>query len=134
MPLHVVDNEDRRDWARAALDAFGEQSGQIGMDYADAEHLDEIAGDLIADLFHLANAAGLDIDALIERARDHHAHEHEDDEDDEDEEGPKTYDHDARPDDDNQPGDRCKDCGEAITWVGPSHVDWIHVAEQDWTS
>lgn len=35
--------------------------------------------------------------------------------------------HDARPDDDNEPGDRCKDCGRPITWDGPSHLDWSHV-------
>lgn len=39
----------------------------------------------------------------------------------------KIYDHDARPDDDPEPGDRCKDCGEDITWTGPSHLDWLHV-------
>ena len=38
-----------------------------------------------------------------------------------------TYDHEARPDDDNEPGDRCKDCGQAVVWIGPSHVDWLHV-------
>jgi hypothetical protein len=37
-------------------------------------------------------------------------------------------DHRARPDDDPEPGDRCKECGEAITWAGPSTVtDWEHV-------
>lgn len=34
--------------------------------------------------------------------------------------------HDARPDDDNEPGDRCKDCGRDVTWIGPSHTDWQH--------
>lgn len=43
-------------------------------------------------------------------------------------EGVKTYDHDARPDDDPEPGDRCKDCGEDISWIGPSLTrDWEHV-------
>lgn len=37
------------------------------------------------------------------------------------------YDHDARPDDLPEPGDRCKTCGEPITWMGPSHLDWLHV-------
>lgn len=36
------------------------------------------------------------------------------------------YDHEARPDDDPEPGDRCKDCGETITWMGPSDRDWLH--------
>lgn len=35
-------------------------------------------------------------------------------------------DHDARPDDSPEPGDRCKDCGEDITWVGPGSADWEH--------
>jgi hypothetical protein len=46
------------------------------------------------------------------------------------------YNHDARPSDDAEPGDHCKDCGEGITWMGPTavesitdpgyHVDWLH--------
>jgi hypothetical protein len=37
--------------------------------------------------------------------------------------------HDPRPDDDPEPGDRCKDCGQSIVWVGPSTAyDWEHVA------
>lgn len=43
----------------------------------------------------------------------------------------KVYDHDARPADDNQPGDRCKDCGDDVTWVGPSSGDWLHVDDPD---
>jgi hypothetical protein len=152
---HEVDNEDRRTWARAALDAFGEQTGQTGYDYSDAEMLEEIAGDLICNLFHLADAAGLDPNKLIERGRFHYDDEVEDPEDDCDECGMpapagdpdnnryhatscslhpdnivttvSTYNHDARPDDDNEPGDRCKDCGQAVVWIGPSHVDWLHV-------
>ena len=38
--------------------------------------------------------------------------------------------HDARPDDDPEPGDRCKDCGAPITWNGPSQTDWSHVYEE----
>lgn len=37
--------------------------------------------------------------------------------------------HPARPDDDPEPGDRCKDCGEPITWLGPSMTDWEHTAD-----
>ena len=37
------------------------------------------------------------------------------------------YDHPARPDDDPRPGDRCKDCGAQITWIGPDPAsDWGH--------
>ena len=35
--------------------------------------------------------------------------------------------HKARPDDNPEPGDRCKDCGFPITWLGPSQYDWAHV-------
>lgn len=38
------------------------------------------------------------------------------------------YDHEARPDDDNEPGDRCKDCGEDITWHG-TNPEWMHVGD-----
>lgn len=41
------------------------------------------------------------------------------------------YDHPARPDDLPEPGDRCKDCGEDITWRGPSHTDWLHVDDKE---
>ncbi len=41
---------------------------------------------------------------------------------------PTTEDgHTARPDDDPAPGDRCKDCGREVTWLGPSMSDWEHV-------
>lgn len=36
-------------------------------------------------------------------------------------------DHSARPSDGNGPGDRCKDCGIHIVWVGPSASDWMHL-------
>lgn len=39
----------------------------------------------------------------------------------------KTYDHEPMPDDMPEPGDRCKECGEAVTWMGPSQYDWMHV-------
>lgn len=40
----------------------------------------------------------------------------------------KVYDHDPRPDDMPEPGDRCRECGEDITWVGPDlYADWLHV-------
>ena len=42
----------------------------------------------------------------------------------------RAWEHPARPDDDPEPGDRCKDCGKEITWVGPSQVDWLHVDTQ----
>lgn len=38
-----------------------------------------------------------------------------------------SFQHYARPDDDPTPGDRCKDCGQPVTWVGPSHTDWEHI-------
>lgn len=44
--------------------------------------------------------------------------------------GGETYDHDARPDDDPEPGDRCKDCGEPVIWMGPGMYDWMHVNDE----
>lgn len=36
-------------------------------------------------------------------------------------------DHEIRPDDLPEEGDRCKECGKPITWIGPSTVtDWEH--------
>lgn len=43
---------------------------------------------------------------------------------------PSPRGHDARPDDDPEPGDRCKDCGDPITWRGPALTDWHHVDEE----
>ena len=43
--------------------------------------------------------------------------------------GPVVYDHDARPDDLPELGDRCKDCGDEIVWQGPSQYDWLHVKD-----
>jgi len=34
-----------------------------------------------------------------------------------------------RPDDLPEPGDRCKDCGVAITWMGPGPYDWAPTAD-----
>lgn len=42
-----------------------------------------------------------------------------------------SYDHPALLDDLPEPGNRCKICGEDLTWIGPSHeYDWQHVADQ----
>lgn len=39
-----------------------------------------------------------------------------------------AFPHDVIPDDDPEPGDRCKRCGDPITWIGPSLIsDWQHV-------
>jgi hypothetical protein len=45
-------------------------------------------------------------------------------------EAAKGGEHPARPDDDPEPGDRCKDCGRPITWLGPSQFDWEHTTEE----
>lgn len=37
--------------------------------------------------------------------------------------------HNARPDDDPEPGNRCKDCGRDIVWIGPGPNDWQHEEE-----
>lgn len=43
----------------------------------------------------------------------------------------KTYDHEASPDDLPEDGERCKTCGEDITWVGPSQYDYLHVDDKE---
>lgn len=43
----------------------------------------------------------------------------------------KTYDHDPVPDDMPEPGDRCKKCGEDITWIGPGTYDYLHVDDEE---
>lgn len=44
----------------------------------------------------------------------------------------KTYDHDPRPDDrESGAPDRCKDCGEDVTWIGPTLRDWLHVDDKE---
>lgn len=138
------DNTDRAEWAAVALTAFGEQTGQTGYDYSDGEHVQEIAGDLICNLFHLARRAGVTPEALLEVARGHF-----DAEEDEEEataaplcaqcggpresnrhkgyaDGHAFVDHVVLPDDLPEPGDRCKTCGRAATWTGPGMNDWAH--------
>ena len=66
-----VDNDLRMGWASYALDAFGAQTGQSGYDYSDREHLGEIAGDLMANLLHLARGAGMPPREMFDRAWDH---------------------------------------------------------------
>jgi hypothetical protein len=40
----------------------------------------------------------------------------------------RRHGHQARPDDDPEPGDRCKECGQSVTWLGPNFTDWLHTA------
>lgn len=61
-----ADNTQRAAWGLAACEAFVDET--FGGD-ADAESLGLVMGDLLADLMHLADAFGLDFDALIEKAR-----------------------------------------------------------------
>lgn len=35
--------------------------------------------------------------------------------------------HEARPDDLPEPGERCKECGAPIVWMGSGHDTWLHV-------
>lgn len=37
------------------------------------------------------------------------------------------WDHEARPDDDAEPGDRCRTCGANVFWAGPGQYDWLHM-------
>lgn len=73
----VEANEQRAEWAVTALTAFGGETGQnyfggfttvasVGDDI-----IGEVAGDLIANLFHLAVANGVSPETLIDRAMGH---------------------------------------------------------------
>ena len=69
---------DKCKWASAALDAYGAHTGQNGYDYSDPELLAEIAGDLLADLFHLAAAADLAPEAISHNGWLHYSAEEHD--------------------------------------------------------
>lgn len=64
-------NRTRARWALAGLEAFGEQTGQrYGFETLDVGKgiLGEVAGDFLADLFHLARFNDMEPDELIRRA------------------------------------------------------------------
>ncbi|NMH96565.1 hypothetical protein [Pseudonocardia acidicola] len=67
--------QDKAGLAAAALEAYRSRTGARAGDFADPEVFAEVAGDLIADLFHLADQAGLAPEALIDTARRHHDYE-----------------------------------------------------------
>lgn len=54
-------NLQRAAWAEATLIAFGEKTG----------HYEDSLGDLLCDLMHWAEFAGLDFEATLDRARCH---------------------------------------------------------------
>jgi hypothetical protein len=64
-------NNDRAEWACAALDAFAKRTGQAGDDYLNEDQFREIAGDLLCGLFHAATNAGMTPRELLSRARVH---------------------------------------------------------------
>lgn len=67
----ITMNAKRADWARAAVLAFAKQTGQS----SEAENLDdvdcfnEVVGDLIGDLGHLADTYGHDVEVCVWRGR-----------------------------------------------------------------
>lgn len=64
-------NDDRAEWACAALDAFAKRTGQASDDYPNEDQFREIAGDPLCDLFHTATNAGVTPSELLRRARVH---------------------------------------------------------------
>ncbi|MGG2462812.1 hypothetical protein ACO0M4_23840 [Streptomyces sp. RGM 3693] len=68
-------NKTRANWALTALEAFGGQTGQ--REYFDGtltiapEVIREVAGDLIANIFHLARMNDLDPESIIAAAEFH---------------------------------------------------------------
>jgi hypothetical protein len=86
-----VDNEQRAAWAMAALRHYASLNrwgGEEVIEDGDSEHLDEVAGDLMNDLYHLLADHKLDPQVLHERAlmgyEEERAEEAQDDEDGED--------------------------------------------------
>ena len=67
------DNSDRAEWANAALDTFAalthSDPREQSVDPEDKDYLEEVAGDLMCDLFHLLNQAGIDPEEVIPTAR-----------------------------------------------------------------
>lgn len=70
------DNEDRSGWAEAALDAVIVRTGDARPCYRDPDSLWEAGGDLVANLMHLADRAGLDPQLLLEAGHERHRTEH----------------------------------------------------------
>ncbi|MCM1967769.1 hypothetical protein [Streptomyces sp. G1] len=74
-------NVARANWALTALKSFGEETGQKGDEYFPGSlameewALKEIAGDLMANLFHLARLNGIDPRSLIEAGATHFTEE-----------------------------------------------------------
>ncbi|MEV6551720.1 hypothetical protein AB0M57_23820 [Streptomyces sp. NPDC051597] len=68
-------NMTRASWALAALEAFGDQTGQreyfTGTLTVAPEIIHEVAGDLVANIFHLARMNGLDPESIIAAAEMH---------------------------------------------------------------
>jgi NTP pyrophosphatase (non-canonical NTP hydrolase) len=71
-----VTNEDRAAWAEVACEAFAEITGQDMED-----DLQEIIGDLIANLLHLANQQGMCAEERLENGRMHYEAEIAEEED-----------------------------------------------------
>jgi len=113
----MANNERTRAAAQAALDVYRATPG--------FEVDEETAlSDLVADLMHLADSKDIDGEYIADKARGDYLDEVKETR------VAKTYDHEARPDDLPEPGDRCKDCGEDITWMGPGWGDWLHVDDE----
>ncbi|MEV0445708.1 hypothetical protein AB0I84_17670 [Streptomyces spectabilis] len=64
-------NKARAHWALNALEAFGQETGQKGDEYFTGtltmteDALREVAGDLLANIFHLARLNGVDPALLV---------------------------------------------------------------------
>lgn len=84
-----VGNEDRAAWALEALRHYALQNrfgDEAVIEDGDTEHLDEVLGDLMNDLLHLAHQSGLDPEVLQDRALRGYEEEVAEEEQDDDEE------------------------------------------------
>lgn len=64
-----MEKEECVEIAHSALDTFGDKTNQTGYNYGDAEQFVEIAGDLITNLMHAADLAGVDPEWLLHVAQ-----------------------------------------------------------------
>lgn len=107
--MSELTNADRAEFARIAVAAYRNRTRNNPKDF----DIQEVIQDLLGDLQHLADRESVDFDQALRMGTASYEEEKQEEE----------CKH--RPDDLPEPGDRCKDCGFAITWEGPGQNDWV---------
>jgi hypothetical protein len=68
-------NAQRGEWAREVLDKFARRTWGAPLTEQHPENLEYILCDLLCDLMHYADGAGIDFATAYERSAGHHDHE-----------------------------------------------------------